>query len=112
MYSEHHTPPRGFFSANSSAQLQGLSCHDTRYTVTVQHAVGIHNPTHDNWIGSYIRCRYILLRTNDGSYRGSIAAGKSAKLMNTQSGRVHLDTAFSSAKGNVHYRGLKGHPGS
>ena len=80
-------------------------------TVPFQHAVGIHDPTHHSRVGSYVRRRDVLLRSDQWSDGSCISSCDRADFVFGKLGRIAYNTALTAAVRDIYNGTFESHPG-
>src|SRR3972149_475586 len=73
------SPACRLLSPERTSYTNRFSCYNTRDWISPLVAVCIHHPRHDLLICPDIRGRYVMVRTDQGKYLGSIASRKALK---------------------------------
>ena len=107
---EHETTAGGFISAERSAGGKRFAGHYARLPAAGKGCIFISNPCHDLAVRIDIRCRYILVRSDDWINFTHITAGESFQFSLGQFVRIHADAPFSPAVGNISNGIFNRHP--
>lgn len=100
-----------FHTAYGAADLDGFSGNNTWNRMAGKHAVSVHDPCHNLTICINIRCRNILIWSDDRKDTCGITTGKTYKLRSGKLGRINFDSPLGTAVRNIYNRTFKGHPG-
>ena len=75
--------------------------------MALHHAVCVHDPAHDFFIGVHIRGGNVLIGADEGEDHSGIPPGETAALSVGDLVHIHIDAAISSPIGDVHQSALQ-----
>ena len=107
---KEQTAARRFISAEGAAYGKRLAGDDTGLPLAGECCVFIGDPRHDLAIRIHIRCRYVLIRSDDGIDLSDIAACQTGKFAGGELVRIDLDPALCAAIRDIADGILDGHP--
>ena len=107
---EHNAAPGSLASSKRSAKFDRLACNNSVNAVAFEHAVGVHHPSHNSSVRSYIRSRNILFRSDQRRDSGRESSGDRANLIFREFAGIADNTALSAAIRDIDDRALERHP--
>ena len=101
----------GFIATLRPAQAQRLAGDHAQFGMAMQHADGVHEPSHGLGVGVDIRGGDVAIAPDDGGDLGGIAAGHPLQFIQRKLFGIDTHAALAAAIRDIDGGALPGHPG-